>query len=119
MSHPGYPFLVYVWGRPSLMAGPVLGILASKRLSCGQLWPAVLVYQSLRALVLRQVQASGLQEDNGERPLGVQRLSARLEKSESCWNPSQPAHIRNTILGSLMKCRSVTHTSRGDDESQG
>lgn len=36
-------------------------------------------------------------------------------ESESCWDPSQPAHIGDTILGSLIEFGSVLHTSRGDD----
>lgn len=62
MSHPGYPFLVNVWGRPSLMVGPVLGILPSKRLSCGRLQLAVSVYRNLRALAAKA--------NSGLRPAG-------------------------------------------------
>lgn len=36
-------------------------------------------------------------------------------ESESCWDPSQPAHIGDTILSSLIEFGSVLHTSRGDD----
>lgn len=101
--------------------GPVLGFL-----------PSEVVVGSSQLLQLPEhvgtcckgcIQSSGLQgisvlwEGNEGDPWRFrgQVLDWEIE-CESCWDPLQPAHIGETILGSLIKFGSVLHTSRGDGE---
>lgn len=82
-------------------------------------WPAAPVYQNLRMLAARP-QFSGLRVYLSFRKIIMDRDPWRFKDQVPDWKiesertvNSQPAHIADTILGSLIKCRSVLHTSRG------
>lgn len=114
---------VCVGSASFMVRGPMLGILPSKMLSYSWLWPAAPVYQNPRILAARLAfspQASRVylscrkiktDRDPGGSKTKHQPGKVCLEAAVTV--RSRPAHSADTILGSLIECRSVLHTSRG------